>query len=174
MPRSEREALAEGSRCGIALTGFMGAGKTTVGRQLALAVNLPFVDLDHAIERASGHSVSALFARTGEEGFRRWEASALASICSGAPVVLALGGGTLHQPENAKVVEGRMRVFVLDVPWGVIMPRIRDGVGRPLADHAASLYAERRAGYLAAGVVVSGDQPVGSVVEDILAHWRAA
>jgi shikimate kinase len=159
---------------GIALGGFMGAGKSTVGASLARLLGLPFVDLDRWIEDRAGRSVGEIFASDGEAGFRLREADALTSVCGDGPVVLALGGGTLHQPGNQAQVEGAFTVFVLDVPWEALRGRIGDGTGRPLAAEAEALFAVRRAGYLAAGVAVDGDRPVAVVVAQIASIWRAA
>lgn len=74
---------------------MMGAGKTTVGRRLATALNLPFHDADAEIEEAAGMSVADLFARHGEESFRRGEAQVIGRLLSGPPIVLATGGGAL-------------------------------------------------------------------------------
>lgn len=91
----------------IALVGMMGAGKTTVGRRLALALDLPFHDADAEIEDAAGMSVADLFARHGEESFRRGEAKVIRRLLSGPPIVLATGGGALLNPATRKLVAER-------------------------------------------------------------------
>jgi len=88
----------------IALVGMMGAGKTTVGRRLAAALDLPFFDADAEIEAAAGMSVSELFARHGEESFRRGEAQVIERLLAGEPIVLATGGGALTTPATRKLV----------------------------------------------------------------------
>lgn len=75
------------------LIGFMGAGKSAVGRVLAHRFGAPFVDLDQQVEAAAGCSVREIFRHEGEEGFRRRESEALTQICAGPPAVVATGGG---------------------------------------------------------------------------------
>lgn len=87
------------------LTGFMGAGKSAVGRELARLLRRPFVDLDQSIERSAGSSVASLFARRGEAAFRRLERRALLRAARRPGVVVALGGGTLIDPRNRAVAK---------------------------------------------------------------------
>jgi shikimate kinase len=89
----------------VCLVGFMGAGKTSVGRALAQRIGWRFLDLDDLIESREGRTVAEIFNRTGESGFRTVEAMTLkelltASALSGSSLVLALGGGAYTQPEN--------------------------------------------------------------------------
>jgi shikimate kinase len=88
----------------IYLTGFMGTGKSVVGRELARLLRRPFVDLDLSIESAAGSSVASLFARRGEAAFRKLERKALLRAAKRQGVVVALGGGTLLDPRHRAVV----------------------------------------------------------------------
>ncbi len=96
----------------IALTGFMGSGKSTVGKMLAERLGWAFLDLDGAVEKAAGKSVPQIFAEDGEEAFRKLEISTLRKIIRSpakfaappAGLVLALGGGTLMRPEARKIL----------------------------------------------------------------------
>ncbi len=144
---------------GVALAGFMGIGKSTVGAALAPRLGLRFVDLDERIEAEAGCSVSEIFAREGEPGFRAREARAVQALSEGPPIVLALGGGTLHHLDNLTVLQRGFHVVSLVAP----LEEIRDRVGtsdavRPLWADAASRYAERAEGYRRADAVadVSG------------------
>ena len=85
----------------LALAGFMGTGKSTIGPLVADRLGRAFVDLDQLVEQREGRSVAELFDRAGEQGFRLAEQRALAATLSGPPSVLALGGGTVHQPACA-------------------------------------------------------------------------
>lgn len=89
----------------IYLTGFMGVGKSAVGKELARLLRRPFIDLDLSIERAAGSSVASLFARRGEAAFRKLERKALLRAAKRQGVVVALGGGTLLDPRNRALAE---------------------------------------------------------------------
>jgi shikimate kinase len=142
-------------RRALALAGFMGTGKSTVGRAVAARV------------------IPEIFAEEGEAGFRVREAASLARVAAGPPVVLALGGGTLHQPRAVAALTG-WAVVVLHAPLEVVAARLGEGGGRPLAPHAAALFEARAAGYRAAGPQVDATRPVPYVVDDVLAAWEAA
>jgi shikimate kinase len=77
----------------IVVVGFMGAGKTTVGRLLAAKLGVPFTDSDHVIERAAGRPIPRIFADDGEPAFRELEHAVIADLLNGEDAVLALGGG---------------------------------------------------------------------------------
>ena len=88
----------------IFLTGFMGSGKTTVGRRLAERLELPFVDLDEEIERRAGMAVREIFERQGEPAFRALEAEALRQVLALPDVVVATGGGTMAFEGNFRLI----------------------------------------------------------------------
>jgi shikimate kinase len=122
----------------IVLTGFMGAGKSTTGRLLAARLDWTFLDLDAHLEARAGLSVPEIFARHGEDHFRRLESSALASALALPNTVLALGGGTPEVLTNRLLLEqtpGTLTVF-LDAPFPVLFDRcVLQAVSRPvLAD----------------------------------------
>ena len=114
----------------VYLTGFMGAGKTSVGESLARHLAVAFVDLDREIEAASGLTVREIFERHGEAEFRRLEREALARTLALDDVVVAAGGGTLTFPENADLVATHGLSVWLNVPFAVIVARLGAG-GRP-------------------------------------------
>ena len=87
----------------VYLTGFMGSGKTSVGRQLAKLLKRPFKDLDEEVELTANRSVAELFAR-GEKAFRKAESAALARLCAQDGLVVALGGGALLSAKNNQLV----------------------------------------------------------------------
>jgi shikimate kinase len=88
----------------VYLTGFMGTGKSTVGPALAKKLRRPFADLDALIVKSAGMSVAEIFARDGEAAFRRHERAALAVAARKGGAVIALGGGTLVDPRNQRLV----------------------------------------------------------------------
>lgn len=132
----------------------MAVGKSTIGLILARRLQLPFVDLDLAVEEAAGQPVQALFEQEGEVGFRLREAEALRRVLAGPDIVLALGGGTLHHGHNLARVLQRFPLVVLDLPWPELAHRLEWDPSRPLATEARRLWEARRAGYQEAGVVV--------------------
>ena len=147
---------------GIFLTGFMGSGKTTVGRLLAERIGWQFFDLDHDIETAEQCSIADIFARHGELEFRRIETEALrwrvSRIRSGAASVVALGGGTYAQPENREALKQSGISIWLDCPLAVVERRVAKHGHRPLAhdvDLLRCLYEERQVIYKLADYRVS-------------------
>ena len=155
---------------GVAIGGFMGTGKSTVGPLLAAYMGLPFVDLDGEVERSAGLSVGQIFATEGEASFRQWEQCSLRQVSSRGPSVVALGGGTLHQA-GWKEALADFRVVVLCASWDVVQERIHsDERVRPLLTDAQSLYQQRLPGYAAAGIQVqvdglSPEQVLGQLVD---------
>lgn len=133
----------------IVLTGFMGAGKTTIGRLLAQQLGWTFLDLDHHLEARAGATVPELFATHGEPHFRRLESSALAHALSLTETVLALGGGTPEQLTNRLLLEqtpGTVVVF-LEAPFETLYDRCMlqsfadPGHTRPLLSDSAAAAA---------------------------------
>jgi shikimate kinase len=128
---------------GIYLVGFMGCGKSTVGRALADELGWNFFDLDDEIESGAGSSISEIFDTQGEEMFRALEASALAkrvrAVQSGHPQVIALGGGALMNDKNFELVSNHGVVVWLDAPFDLIERRVSAESHRPLARDSQKL-----------------------------------
>jgi shikimate kinase len=143
----------------IFLTGFMGAGKTTVGRLLAERLGVPFVDLDPEIERQAGMSVREIFASRGEGEFRRLEREALAAALAQPDAVIATGGGTVAFEANARLIGASGLAVFLNPPFATIAARIggRGKLDRPLFQdeaQALALYRERLPAYHRADLTV--------------------
>ncbi|MDQ3957543.1 MAG: 3-dehydroquinate synthase [Actinomycetota bacterium] len=132
----------------IALVGFMGAGKTTIGRILATRLGVPFVDVDALVEDRAGVSIRDLFDERGEGAFRALEAEVARAALGGREAVIALGGGALGDPTTVTALEWATVVH-LDVSFREAMRRIGDTSSRPLLRDAdpKGLYDLRRAGY---------------------------
>lgn len=112
--------------------GPMGAGKTTVGRQIADLFKMPFFDLDHEIEQRTGASVSLIFELEGEAGFRRRERELLAEFATRNHLVLATGGGAVLDPDNRRLLHQRGFVIWLDATVDAQLARLARDRQRPL------------------------------------------
>jgi len=161
----ENKELALGGQLppAIFLVGFMGAGKTSVGRELAMLLGWSFVDLDDRVISRHGRSVADIFRDEGEAAFRELESRALAEVISqarsGARAVIALGGGAYVQPDNSVVIrKTSFPVIFLDAEVDELRRRCApDASVRPLFQDEAqfrTLYELRRAQYLQADVRV--------------------
>ena len=161
----------------IALAGFMGAGKTSVGRRVATRLRLPFVDADHRIEEQAGMPIPEIFDRRGELWFRRAEEAVLRDIVSGRPAgVLALGGGALESARTRDLLARRAWIVWLRVSVDVAWRRV-EGSDRPLARDLARFARRaeaREATYReAADLMVDADEPVDDVATRVVA-WVTA
>lgn len=116
----------------VALVGLMGAGKTTVGRRLAQALELPFADADSEIAAAAGRSIDAIFAEHGECEFRRGERQVIARLLDGPAHVLATGGGAFVDPRTRALMKERAISIWLKAPLDVLMKRVARRDNRPL------------------------------------------
>ena len=144
----------------VFLVGFMGAGKTSVGRTLSARLDWPFQDLDDLIQSRDGRSIQQIFLQSGEAEFRRLEHAALQELVAElkvAPRIVGLGGGAFVQTANFELIQqsGVPAVF-LDAPVEELWQRCREqSVVRPLQrDHGefCALYEDRRPRYLKAAV----------------------
>jgi shikimate kinase len=134
----------------VYLVGFMGAGKTTVGRALARRLDWRFEDIDERIERAEGRDVAAIFRQSGEPYFRALERQALADLLPTRGVVVATGGGTPVDPANRALMTRDGAVAWLDAPFTTVSGRVPVDGRRPLAANRLEmerLYNERLVAY---------------------------
>lgn len=159
----------------ITLCGFMGCGKTTVGKILAARTGREFLDMDEAIEKQAGMTVSAIFARFGEADFRRRERELCAALGSRDGLVIAAGGGALTFPENAAALAEKGAVVLLDVPLPVLLRRLEGDTTRPLLarpdkeEAARELYGRRLPLYRAAAThVVDADASPEAVAQAVI------
>jgi shikimate kinase len=142
----------------VCLVGFMGAGKSSVGKALGRRLGWPFVDLDERVQSREKRTIEEIFRLSGESEFRRAEHAALRELLAqleSAPVVIALGGGAFVQSENTAILKttGIPTVF-LDAPVDELFRRCQEQqLDRPLRrdqEQFRQLYEARRQGYLAA------------------------
>ena len=170
-------------RC-VVLIGFMGAGKTTVGRELAKRLRWKFLDLDDVIEQREQKSVAEIFASSGEAAFRHAESAALTAVLqdhqASGDLVLALGGGAFVQPQNRTALAAAGAITVLlEAPIEELRRRCNgESRVRPLAQQQArfaELFAARRADYaLAQFRVQTLNKPVEQVTAEIVRLLQAA
>lgn len=163
----------------IALVGLMGAGKTTVGRRLARALHLPFVDADAEIVSAAGRSVQEIFDQHGECEFRRGERQVIARLLAGPVHVLATGGGAFADTRTRALMKERAISVWLKAPVDVLMKRVSKRDGRPLLKEdnpravMQRLLDERQIFYAEADLIVeTGVGPHSSAVAAVLRALR--
>lgn len=148
----------------IILCGFMGCGKSTVGKNLARKTGRKFVDMDRYIENKAQKTVSEIFAERGEGGFRDLEHEVCKELANQNNLIIAAGGGALTFERNVDAFRGKDTIVLLDVPLGTIKYRLRNDKKRPLLQRPdkdavmTELYNNRYPKYCAAAnIVVKGE-----------------
>jgi shikimate kinase len=156
----------------VILVGFMGAGKSAVGRALARKLGYRFEDMDRRIERRRGQSIAALFEAEGEEAFRAEELREAGEIAALKRCVVATGGGAFARAETrAALSEGALTVW-LRADLETILGRVRDDGSRPLAGNHVimrALLAEREPIYRLADITVDASPGTPSEVAERIA-----
>ena len=147
----------------IVLCGFMGCGKSTVGKNLARKTGKKFIDMDSYNEKKAGMTVTEIFDKFGEKGFRQMEYEACKELSEMKGLIIASGGGAFTFRRNVDVFKGKDIIVFLDVPIETIKYRLRNDKSRPLLQKPdrdkvmQELYEKRLPVYReAADVVVSG------------------
>jgi shikimate kinase len=166
----------------IFLTGFMGSGKTTIGKKIARKIDRPFYDCDQEIEKQTNCSIPDIFRYEGEQKFRKYEQqiiSGLAGILR--PAVIALGGGALMQGSNLETVKKHGQLIYLKSHPDLIWQRVRLNRDRPLLisgqkvlskeefdQKISGLMADREKGYLAADLVIDCGRKKADELADLI------
>jgi len=178
--RREPAMVAALGRRSAVLVGMMGAGKSSIGRRVALRLGIPFVDADTEIEKAAGMTIPDIFAMHGERDFRAGEARVIARLLESGPQVLATGGGAFMNADTRAVIGAKGVSVWLKAEFDVLMRRIKRRHDRPLLktdDPGATLRAlmdERYPVYALADVTVqSREVPHEKIVDEIVSGLAA-
>jgi shikimate kinase len=178
--RSEPAIVAALGRRSAVLVGMMGAGKSSIGRRVALRLGIPFVDADAEIEKAAGMTIPDIFAMHGEPDFRAGEARVIARLLESGPQVLATGGGAFMNADTRAAIGAKGVSVWLKAEFDVLMRRIKRRHDRPLLktdDPGATLRAlmdERYPVYALADVTVqSREVPHEKIVDEIVSGLAA-
>ncbi|MGH8582135.1 MAG: shikimate kinase AroK [Gammaproteobacteria bacterium] len=166
----------------IFLVGPMGAGKSTIGRQLAKVLQCPFVDSDREIERRTGVSIATIFDIEGEAGFRLRERKVIAALAELKGIVIATGGGAVLDEANRRAMRQNGFVVFVFAPIERLYARTRRDHGRPLLQTAdpreriAELFRQREPVYreIADLIINTEGRTVRRVANEIRAAWQKA
>jgi shikimate kinase len=156
----------------IYLTGFMGAGKSSVGKRLSSYIHQPFVDLDEFIERKTKKKIRKLFEEIGEVGFRQYEQAALQQLPS-ENIIVATGGGIVTIPDNIKTMKNQGMIIYLQCDFNTILTRLKEDNSRPLIlgkshEEIKTLYEKRIPLYKDADLTIdTNHKPVDKVAAEI-------
>jgi shikimate kinase len=159
----------------VILTGFMGTGKSCVGRVLAKYLECPFVDLDAVIVADAGKTIIEIFATDGEMAFRARESDCLEYVLNNGLVVIACGGGVVIAESNRRLMREKGYVINLTAPFSVILSRLEGAVDRPLiavhdtVNRVQELMEERKHFYDDADIRIdTGNKSVEDVATEIM------
>jgi shikimate kinase len=156
----------------IYLTGFMGSGKTTIGRALSEKLGIPVIDTDEMIEKKAGKTIPAIFADEGEERFRKYEQEILKQLPTN-DVIITTGGGMVISKENRSWMKKHGNVIFLSCSLDIIFQRLQSDTNRPLfsqnKEKMKELYEKRLPYYLEAAFTIdTSHKSVEEIVEDIV------
>lgn len=168
----------------IAIVGLMGAGKSVIGRKVAMKLKIPFVDADSEIEKAAKMTVADIFSSYGEPEFRRLEKSVIKRVLENGPQILATGGGAFMDPETQEAVSESGLSLWLSADIDLLMQRVSKKTTRPLLKKPnprgvmEELMQERYPVYGLADVEVasrdvSKEEMTNLVIEGLAQHFRA-
>ena len=157
----------------IVLVGFMGAGKTTVGRLLAARLGLRFADTDLVIEERRGRSIMEIFAEDGEAAFRAAEHEVLAELTRGPEAVVAAGGGAVEYQASRRLLRAA-RVIYLQISYDEAMRRVGADAGRPMLRRPdlGDVYRRRLPVYqsVATLTVAAAGRPAEAVCQEVISR----
>ena len=164
--------LSKNINFNIVLCGFMGCGKTSVGKQLSLKTGLNFIDTDRYIEKTSGLPVSEIFKVYGEAHFRNLEKICVKTVSSSTSAIISTGGGVILDKKNILYLKQTGKIFYLDAPIEILTARLISDSTRPLIKSKSSIqkiFDERKEKYFnAADFIINANQSLDEVCEDII------
>ena len=162
----------------LILEGFMGSGKSAVGRSLAEKLGIPFIDTDSEIEARQGCAIAEIFSSAGEEAFRQMETSMLYGLYfSDVSAVISLGGGTPVRDANKEIIKKLGRVVYLKAPASVLVKRLENEqeerpmlTGCDLKERVSSLLKDREACYLELSDIIIdvSDESISAIRDRII------
>jgi shikimate kinase len=164
----------------IVLVGFMGAGKTTIGKLLANSLGFSFIDTDEEIEKEEGVSIAQIFEKKGEGYFRELESEFIKNF-SLSKCIIATGGGMPYHKDNMAKLKVLGTVLFINTPYDSIIERLKlNQDSRPLLksslgnekDELLSLFLKRQETYMSSDKIVAGDSNPSFIVEEILRIMR--
>lgn len=176
-PNAQKQSLPASSiPPRIFLVGFMGSGKTTIGRLLARRLGRPFIDLDERIVERTGRSISRLFAERGEAAFRQLETELIGEVIDEPEAVISLGGGAFVSEVNRRMIQASGVSIWLDCAFEIIVKRLEGTNDRPLntsPEQLRRLLESRLSSYAQADLRIdaSRSQPA-ELVEEIIGRLR--
>jgi shikimate kinase len=154
----------------VVLVGMMGAGKSSIGRRLAVRLGIPFVDADSEIESAAGMSIPEIFEKHGEPYFRAGEARVIARLLDGGPSVLATGGGAVMDEGTRELIGVKGISVWLNADIDVLVRRTKRRNDRPLVEKIKELMPLREPIYALSDIIVrSREEPHDTIVDEIIA-----
>lgn len=171
----------------VYLAGFMGSGKSTIGPILANTLGFEFVDIDKLVEKKAAKRIIDIFTTDGEQAFRSLEHASLREIATRSHSVVSLGGGTIADEENFRLIHGSGIIVYLKLSPEEILHRVHHRTDRPLLTGAGGerlpveeiekrvqdLLARREQFYARADVVIQTDRKrVGTTVDEIVRRLR--
>ena len=161
------------------LVGFMGTGKTTVGRAVAQRIGFQLLDSDHEIERAQGRTIPDIFAQSGEPAFRAMERGFIEQGHPATRTLVACGGGLVVQPGMLDILMSKGVVVCLHASVETILARTSRQRNRPLLEvqnpeeRIRTLYAAREPIYKCSGTVILTDsRPLADIAAHVVRAWR--
>lgn len=168
----------EGLDCNIFLIGFMGAGKSTIARDLSRKLGCKLVEMDEQIEKEQGMSINDIFEKYGEGRFRDIESQLILDLGSREASVISCGGGVVVRPENVDYMKKSGKVVYLTATPQTIYERVKNSTNRPIlnghmnVEYIEELMDKRREKYLAAAdiAVATDDKNRREICEEIIAR----